>query len=267
MIQIIIWAVILYILWQLFFTKENFSGDIADNEFPDKQIIQQNNVLNNLYRQRYLTNDIVMENDKNTNKYYQDQIDFQKRGQYGLLKPEDINYGKYYEMYKHQLNCPCDNGKERGFDNCENDLDVFKISNLALTNNKNKPCVSCNFDETIGAVLTPEQKKYDQSALKRNALVNNNVEKFAEYKEFVNQDSNLFETQVDKLGQCRTSETCELSKFGETIWDAYDNLLSTDFTKYQTRTNPDILTGASSMTFSNNYETIPSIDYNIDKQL
>ena len=267
MFQIIVIIIIIFILYNMCYSTEKFSGDITNNQYPDKEIIQDNNILNNVYKQNYLTQEIVMDNDNNNNNYYQNDMDYQKRGQYSLLNSDNMNYEKYYDMYKHQLKCPCDNNKELGFNKCENDMDVFKMSSMALNNNKKKPCVSCNFDKDMGSVLTPEQKKADMQMLKKNALVNNNVEKFAVYKEFVNQNSNQFETQVDKLAQCRTSEVCQLDKFGETIWDAYDNLLSTDFTKYQTRTNPDILTGSNGMMFTSNYERLPSIDYNIDKQL
>jgi hypothetical protein len=266
MFQIIIIVVILFILYNIFYSKEYFSGDITDNQYPDRAIIQDNNILNNLYKQNYLTREIAIDND-NSNDYYSNEIDYQKRGQYSLLNSDNMDYDKYYDIYKHQLKCPCDNKKELGFNNCENDMDVFKISNMVINKNKKKSCVSCNFDKDIGAVLTTEQKNTDLQMLKKNTLVNNNVEKFSEYKEFVNQNTNQFETQVDKLGECRTSEVCQLDKFGETIWDAYDNLLSTDFTKYQTRTNPDILTGSNGFIFSSNYEKIPSIDYNVDKQL
>ena len=238
MFEIIVLVIIIVILYNLlYYSKEKFSGEIDDNEFPDKEIINFNNDLNNYYQ--------------NNNDYYQNQTNYQKKGQYGLLKANNINYEKYYEMYKHQLNCPCEDKKELGFNNCENDLDVFKLSNMALSNNKKKPCVSCNFNTDIGAVLTPEQKKEDFKNVKKNSLRSNNVNKYAAYKEYVNQNSNQFESQVDKLGQCRTSETCELNKFGDTIWDAYDNLLSTDFTKYQTTTNPDILTGTNNVIFTN----------------
>ena len=267
MFHIIAILIIIFILYNIFYSTENFSGDITNNQYPDKEIIQDNNILNNVYKQNYLTQEIIMENDNNNNDYYPNETDYEKRGKYSLLNYDNMNYDKYYDIYKHQLKCPCDNNKELGFDNCENDMDVFKISNMALNNNKKKSCVSCNFEKDIGAVLTPEQKKSDMEMLKKNTLVHNNIEKFAEYKEFVNQNSNQFETQVDKLAQCRTSEVCKLDQFGETIWDAYDNLLSTDFTKYQTRTNPDILTGTSENIIVNNYEKIPSIDYNMNKQL
>ncbi len=249
---------------------EKFSGNITNNMYPDKEIIVDNNTLNNLYMDKEYTDNIIMDSDNNTNNYYQDQEDSQMLGQYGLLRKEDIDLNKYYDIYKHQLKCPCDNTKELGFESCQNDLDVFKISNMAMTNNKNKSCVSCNFNnlnDSVGATLTKEQQKIDMNMVKKNTLVNNNVDKFSEYKDFVNQDSNQFETQVDKLGQCRSSGVCELNKFGDTIWNAYDNLLSTDFTKYQVTTNPEILTGANNSLFGTNYERIPSINYNIDKQL
>lgn len=267
MFEYVILVLIVIIIMQFISQTDYFSGNIASDEFPDKEIIKDNNYLNNLYREQNISDSIMMNTDSNVNNYYQDDIDYDNKRQYQLLDG-DIDYEKYYNMYKHQLNCPCPNSKEIGFDNCQNDLDVFKLGNTALKNNKNKSCVSCNFEKDIGAVLTQEQQKIDMNMVKKNILVNNNVEKFAEYKEFVNQNSNQFETQVDKLAQCRTGETCELSKFGETIWDAYDNLLSNDFTKYQTRTNPDILTGVSNdMAMMNKYERVPSIDYNIDKQL
>jgi hypothetical protein len=79
-----------------------------------------------------------MDADNNNNNYYPNEIDYDNRGQYSLLNSDNMNYEKYYDVYKHQLKCPCDNKKELGFNNCENDMDVFKMSNMALKNNKKK---------------------------------------------------------------------------------------------------------------------------------
>ena len=270
MFEIIIVVIIIIIIYNLYNSKENFFVNITDKRAPDEEIINDNNILNNIYRNNdnimNQDNDNIMNQD-NDNNYYQNKINFKKKDQYSLMNDNNINYEKYYDMYKHQLNCPCENNKEMEFNNCENDLDVFKLSNMALSNNKKKSCVSCTFDKDIGAKLTPEQQKEDFKNVKKNILRSNNVNKYAAYKEYINQNSNQFESQVDKLGQCRTSEVCDLNKFGETIWDAYDNLLSTDFTKYQTKTNPDILTGVNNIIYTNNFETLKPINYNIDKQL
>ena len=267
MFEIIVLIIIIIIIFNLSYSKENFFVNITDPWDPDGEIINQNNILNNFYKNNNMSKEIMMNQDNNNNEYYQNQIDFQKKKQYGLLKANNINYEKYYDLYKHQLNCPCENNKELGFDNCENNMDVFKLSNMALSNNNKRPCASCTLDNSVYAELTPEQQKEDFKSVKKNILRSNNVNKYAAYKEYVNQNSNQFESQVDKLAQCRTSEVCNLDKFGQTIWDAYDNLLSVDYTKYQTRTNPDILTGANNLLYTNNFETIKSIDYNVDKQL
>ena len=271
LIDIIIIIIIVYIFFKLLNSSENFENieSIETNKYPNPEIMNTNNILNNLYRKDNITNDIANTVDNNINDYYKNDINFQRIGQYGLLRNNNnIDYDKYYDLYKHQLKCPCDDSKNVEFEKCKNNLDVFKIGNMALANNKKKPCVSCNFDEKIGAILTPEQKKADKEMILKNNIVNNNLGKFSDYNDFVNQNSNQFETQVDKLAQCRTGETCELNEFGNTIWQAYDNLLSTDFTKYQTSTNPNILTGTNNAVINNlNYERIPSVNYNIDDLL
>jgi len=273
LIDIIIILLVVYIIFKFLNFSEYVSKfypeyfvNIENNKYPNPEIMNTNNILNNLYRKDNITNDIANVVDNNINDYYKNEIDFQRIGQYGLLRNDNnIDYSKYYDLYKHQLNCPSTNMEDNTY---QNDLDVFKVGNTALSNNKKKSCVSCNFDNKIGAVLTPEQQKTDKEMIRKNKLVNNNLGKFADYSDFVNQNSNQFETQVDKLAQCRTAETCELNQFGDTIWQAYDNLLSTDFTKYQTSTNPDILTGTNDIVVNNlSYEKIPSIDYSIDKLL
>jgi len=115
--------------------------------------------------------------------------------------------------------------------------------------------------------LTKLQKEMDKEDVLINNVRRNNIEKFANFEtSYVNQNSNIFETQVDKIAQLRTSLDYDYSKFGNTIWEAYDNLLSTPFTQYQTDTPPNWLLGTGKDTFNSHYAPLQTINYKINNQ-
>jgi len=222
------------------------------------EINEDNNELNDYYvEENKITNDIIMKQANNNNQQkVKNKIDSQLIGRNNLLNVDNIDYAKFRELYAHQIDCPCYGDKLIGFANCENNLDVFKVSNEVLKQHDNKDCVTCNFLTNTNATLTPEQMEQDVRAVVENKLINSNIENFADYRKVSNQDSNVGVNAVDRINECRTSETCNLNKFGTTIWQAYDNLMSDGHSKYQTTQNPHLLSGVNNQILKNDYQRI-----------
>ena len=110
----------------------------------------------------------------------------------------------------------------------------------------------------------PQEINDDDNYIKNNLRLNN-INKFSDFQTgVVNQNSNMFETEVDKFAQLRTGETFDISQYGKTIWEAYDNIMSNPFSKYQTTTNPLDIMGSNTNTFNNNYTKLDSKNYRVD---
>lgn len=228
---------------------ENFYN--IENTTPNEEINNLNNKLNNYYQtQEELTKQIILNQDSNNqNNFKNTDIDFHLVGHNNLLNVDNVAYDKFKNMYAHQIECPCKDGKVVGFDSCNNNLDTFYALNESLKQHNNRSCVTCNF-------LTEEQQKNDYENTISNKLIDQNIQNFANHRDYSNQNSNMGENAIDRINECRTGETCNLNKFGNTIWSAYDNLLSNSFSKYQTTTNPNLLSGVNGDILKNDYQTV-----------
>jgi hypothetical protein len=222
-----------------------------------QEIDEANDILNEYYsEENEITNDIIMRQDNNNQQDVKNSVDFQLIGRNNLLNVDNIDFDKFRKLYAHQIDCPCYGDKLIGFDNCENNLDVFRVSNEAIKQHDNKDCVTCNFLTETNATLTPEQMEQDAQAVVENKLINSNIENFSDYRKVSNQDSNVGVNAVDRINECRTGGTCDLNKFGTTIWQAYDNLMADGYSKYQTTTNPQLLSGVNNQILKNDYQRI-----------
>lgn len=257
-LMIIAFIVVLYYIKQ---NKQNKQNNI-ETFIPVRNNIQEeinetNDELNDYYiEENKITNDIIIKQDNNNQENVKNNLNYQLIGRNNLLNVDNVDYDKFRNLYSHQIDCPCYGDKLIGFDNCENNLDVFKVSNEVLKQHDNKDCVTCNFLTETNATLTPEQMKQDAQAVVENKLINSNIENFADYRKVSNQDSNVGVNAVDRINECRTSGTCDLNKFGTTIWQAYDNLMSNSYSKYQSTTNPQLLTGVNNQILKNDYQQI-----------
>lgn len=257
MYQILCFILILIILYFVFNKKEPFTNTSVQKNIHN-EMEDLNNNLNDFYQeQKNMTENIIMQQDDNNQESFKKNMNYQSVGLNNLLNVDNVAYDKFKNMYSHQTECPCYNGKVIGFDNCENNMDVFKISNEALKQHDNKDCVTCNFLNETNATLTPQQMEQDKKEVEKNKLVNSNIENYSDYRDVSNQDSNIGVNAVDRINECRTGNgTCDLSKFGTTIWQAYDNLMSDGYQKYKNSTNPQLLTGINDETFENNYKKL-----------
>jgi hypothetical protein len=228
---------------------ENFYN--IENTTPNEEINNLNNKLNNYYQtQEEISKQIVLNQDSNNqNNFKNTDMNFHLIGHNNLLNVDNVAYDKFKNLYAHQIECPCKDGKVVGFDSCNNNLDTFYALNESLKQHDNRKCVTCNF-------LTEEQKKNDYENTISNKLIDQNIQNFSNHRSYSNQNSNMGENAIDRINECRTGETCNLNKFGNTIWQAYDNLLSNSFSKYQTTTNPNLLSGVNGDILKNDYQSV-----------
>jgi len=243
--------IVLFMLYSYFFYEdeeemENFSNVSGTMQNEDNML---NNDLSDYYKtQKYITKNIILNQDSNNqNNAKNTDMDFQLVGHNNLLNVDNVAFDKFKKLYSHQIDCPCVNNKVIGFDDCKNNLDVFKISNNALMEHDDRDCVTCNF--LPSATLTPEQMKNDAENVISNKLIDSNLDNYSNYRMVSNQNSNMGENVIDRINECRTSGTCDLSKFGSTLWGGYDNLMSGSNSQMQTTTNPDLIGGYNPMMF------------------
>ena len=104
---------------------------------------------------------------------------------------------------------------------------------VITTNNVNMDLVNIDqfnqqdmLNSFINAQLTDKQTIKDNEAYEMTQLRNNNNEKYADVYSWSNQNTINIETSVDKVNAIRTSDGVEkFSNYGNTIWEAYDNLM------------------------------------------
>jgi hypothetical protein len=181
---------------------------------------------------------------------------------------------KYFNMYKHQIECPKECGlNNKGYNpmqgscqlsnmkrcnlsennDCEgivtsdyNNPDVFSLGFLALDNNNNKSCVTCtsNDNRQTKNMKSPSQVNNEDNDVEVNRRRLDNRNKFADFNNYIEQNG-VMETSVDKLAEIRTctNGTCGLESFGRKVSDVYDNLLSTTYTTNKKNCNSGMISG------------------------
>jgi hypothetical protein len=181
---------------------------------------------------------------------------------------------KYFNMYKHQIECPKECGlNNKGYNpmqgscqlgdmkrcnlsennDCEgivtsdyNNPDVFSLGFLALDNNNKKSCVTCtsNDNRQTANMISPSQVNNEDNDVEVNRRRLDNRNKFADFNNYIEQNG-VMETSVDKLAEIRTctNGTCGLESFGRKVSDVYDNLLSSTYTTNKKNCNPGMISG------------------------
>jgi hypothetical protein len=181
---------------------------------------------------------------------------------------------KYFNMYKHQIECPKECGlNNKGYNpmqgscqlgdmkrcnlsennDCQgivtsdyNNPDVFSLGFLALDNNNNKSCVTCTSNDNRQTVnmKSPSEVNNEDNDVEVNRRRLDNRNKFADFNNYIEQNG-VMETSVDKLAEIRTctNGTCGLESFGRKVSDVYDNLLSTTYTTNKNNCNPGMISG------------------------
>jgi hypothetical protein len=124
-----------------------------------------------------------------------------------------------------------------GFNNNLNQYSL--LQNMAIqqpvvtTSNMNMDLVNIDqfnqqdmLNSFINAQLTDKQAIQDNEDYEMTQLRNNNNQKYADIYAWSNQNPINIETSVDKINAIRTSDGIEkFSNYGNTIWEAYDNLM------------------------------------------
>ena len=140
---------------------------------------------------------------------------------------------KYYQMYKHQIDCNKKNNlvNTNNID-CNQSTDANSINRYTLVMNNKKSCANCinekkDYRKSMYSQLPDEVKNIDNEIYNKKKITSNNVSNFVNFENNVYQNS-IGETSVDKMAEIRTNiGTCGLKDYGTTIADIYDNLLST----------------------------------------
>jgi malate synthase len=105
--------------------------------------------------------------------------------------------------------------------------------------------------------ITRELMKKDKELSKKKKVTFANVNNFANFNNYIAQNG-VLETSVDKLAEIRSNvtnnATCELNKYGQTIGDVYDNLMSNPYMQYQKSCDTSKITGILEDKI-NNYES------------
>jgi hypothetical protein len=88
----------------------------------------------------------------------------------------------------------------------------------------------------------------DAELVKKKKVSFSNVNNFANFNNYISQNG-VLETSVDKLAEMRSNvtsnATCELNKYGQSISQVYDNLMSNPYMSYQQACDTEKITGIS----------------------
>lgn len=91
-----------------------------------------------------------------------------------------------------------------------------------------------------------ELKAKDKELSKKKKVSFANVNNYANFNNYVNQNG-ILETSVDKLAEIRSdvtnNATCGLNKYGQTIAQVYDNLMSNTYMEYKKSCDVNKITG------------------------
>jgi hypothetical protein len=242
------------------------SGNMTNENMPSRHMASEhtetNNLVNNLTNNNNVDISGFLNGDKSCNmsKMQKELVSDYKK--------------KYFNMYKHQIECPKECGlNNKGYNpmqgscqlgdmkrcnlsennDCEgiftsdyNNPDVFSLGFLALDNNNKKSCVTCtsNDNRQTANMKSPSQVINEEDDVEVNKRRLDNRNKFADFNNYIEQNG-VMETSVDKLAEIRTctNGTCGLESFGRKVSDVYDNLLSTTYTTNKKNCNPGMISG------------------------
>ena len=127
-----------------------------------------------------------------------------------------------------------------------------------------KKPISMNVDyinSIINPQLTTDQQKIDNENFIITKLRDDNSGKYSDFTHYILNSELQTETPVDKINEIRTSNgKIKLSDYGDTIWNAYDNLMSSTFTRYKDAHVPNNEIGIDLKDFMPYQEVQPSYE-------
>ena len=181
------------------------------------------------------------------------------------------NQQKFYDLYKHQVQCPKDchlNHNYKGilkdnlYSSCNKQpKNLQNYRTLQLLENNLEGTIPIDTDNNLQKLNELNElnklNKLNEVETENQVKVNNNRfenrNKFADFKDKIEQNSIVF-TQVDKLAEIRTSQDPSLGKYGQSIKEIYNNLLESPYTNNKNSCNNKNITGYLST-------SAPTLDY------
>jgi hypothetical protein len=175
---------------------------------------------------------------------------------------EAMNDYPYFKMFKSQIAVPkicdaCVKGEECNcIQSTENPfyppcrINKNKLCPTPLQaqdydeiNSRNSTAMRCDYREKgkqyappdVYNTLSPETMLKDEQRKLNDDIAYNNINNFATFNNMIQQDSNKIETYADKIAEIRTSgnETQGFKKYGDTIAEIYDALVTPDANRYK----------------------------------